>query len=339
MNPLFPFRTRALRGLAALAATTLLALAATDPARAEVVQLHQEGGTYVVPVLLNHKVIRSFTIDSGSADVSIPEEVFTLLIREGTVAQQDMLDTRRYRLADGSEQTSRRFLIRSLRVGNVELRDVVASVVPEGGELLLGQSFLSRLSSWSIDNDRHTLALNGSAKAAATESAEAAASVSAAGTQPRPAVAPPSVLLPSVALPSGDSEFLKAFAYLVTGSNDSSEIKVVDRAECIVEVRPKGSVPASGASTPEQAMLLHFNNVDRSRSEIRASTDPPPRVEVTLRGVAVAENPAYPGSKAEAVHTIVLQSAAYDRVRSAWSYIYSHGCRGLNWSSRSAGHP
>ncbi|HYC10371.1 MAG TPA: retropepsin-like aspartic protease, partial [Steroidobacteraceae bacterium] len=251
----------------------LVALGSSPFARAEVVQLHLEGGTYVVPVLLNHKVIRSFTIDSGSADVSIPEEVFTLLIREGTVAQQDMLDTRRYRLADGSEQTSRRFLVRSLRVGNVELRDVVASVVPEGGELLLGQSFLSRLSSWSIDNDRHTLALNGSAKAAATESAEATASVSPAGTLQRPAVT----------LPTGDSEFLKAFAYLVTGSDDSGEIKVVDRAECIVEVRPKGSAPATGASTPEHAMRLHFNNVDRSRSEIRASTDPPPRVEVTLR--------------------------------------------------------
>jgi len=318
----------ALRGLAGLAATALLALAGGDFALAEVVQLQLEGGTYVVPVLLNHKIIRSFTIDSGSADVSIPEEVFTLLIRSGTVAQQDLLDTRRYRLADGSEQTSRRFLIRSLRVGSVELRDVVASVVPEGGELLLGQSFLSRLSSWSIDNDRHTLALNGSAKGGATASTGVAAAVAPAGTEERPAVA----------LPSGDSEFLKALAYLVTGSEDASEIKVVNRAECIVEARPKSAALGAGARTPEQAMVLHFNNVDRSRSEIRTSSDAPPRVEVTLRGVAVAENPAHPGSKTEAVHTIVLPSAEYDHVRSAWSYIYSHGCRGLNWSSGSGEH-
>lgn len=306
----------------------LLALAGSHFARAEVVQLQLEGGTYVVPVLLNHKIIRSFTIDSGSADVSIPEEVFTLLIRSGTVAQQDLLDTRRYRLADGSEQTSRRFLIRSLRVGGVELRDVVASVVPEGGELLLGQSFLSRLSSWSIDNDRHTLALNGSARAAPTPTAAAAAAVSPAGTEQRPAVA----------LPSGDSELLKALAYLTTGSEDVAEIKVVDRAECIVEVRPKSGALAAGASAPDHAMLLHFNNIDRSRSEIRTTTDAPPRVEVTLRGVAVAEDPGHPESKAEAVHTMVLPTAEYDRVRSAWSYIYSHGCRGLNWSSRSGEH-
>jgi predicted aspartyl protease len=324
MSRLLP---HALWKIAGLAAAALLALGGSRIARAEVVQLQLEGGTYVVPVLLNHKVIRSFTIDSGSADVSIPEEVFTLLIRSGTVAQQDLLDTRRYRLADGSEQTSRRFLIRSLRVGNVELRDVVASVVPEGGELLLGQSFLSRLSSWSIDNDRHTLALNGSAKAAPTPTVAAAAVVSPADIEQRPAVA----------LASGDSEFLKAFAYLVTGSEDAGEIKVVDRAECIVAVPAKSPAVPAGAGVP--AMLLHFNNVDRSRSEIRAATDAPPRIEVTLRGVAVAENPGHPESKAEAVHTIVLPAADYDRVRSAWSYIYSHGCRGLNWSSHGAAHP
>ncbi|HXW74130.1 MAG TPA: retropepsin-like aspartic protease [Steroidobacteraceae bacterium] len=331
MSRLLP---HALRAIAGLAAATLVALGGSPCARAEVVQLQLEGGTYVVPVLLNHKIIRSFTIDSGSADVSIPEEVFTLLIRSGTVAQQDLLDTRRYRLADGSEQTSRRFLIRSLRVGNVELRDVVASVVPEGGELLLGQSFLSRLSSWSIDNDRHTLALNGSAKAAPTPTPTAAAAVdSPAGMEQRPGMEPRSV----GALPSGDSEFLKALAYLVTGRDDASEVKVVDRAECIVEVPPGSNALASGTSAP--ATLLHFNNVDRSRSEIRATTGAPPRVEVTLRGVAVAENPGHPESKAEAVHTLVLQTADYDRVRSAWSYIYSHGCRGLNWSSRGAAHP
>jgi len=313
------------RILAAFAATMLLALGGGRFAQAEVVQLSLEGGTYVVPVLLNHRVIRSFTIDSGSADVSIPEEVFTVLIREGTVAQGDLLDTRRYRLADGSEQTSRRFLLRSMRVGSVELHDVIASVVPAGGELLLGQSFLARLSSWSIDNDRHTLVLNGSPKPAAAPEV-AATAVSPAGLEPRPAI---------VLSSNNDSAFLKALAYLVTGSDDAGEIRIVDRAECIVEVEPKGS---AGGGPPGHGTVLHFNNVDRNRSEIRATTDVPPRVEVTLRGTAVAENPAHPESKAEAVHTIVLQNGEYERVRSAWSYIYSHGCRGLNWSSRSSEH-
>jgi gag-polyprotein putative aspartyl protease len=317
----------ALSGLAGIAARALLALLAVQVARAEVVQLRLEGGTYVVPVLLNYKVIRSFTIDSGSADVSIPEEVFSILIRSGTIAEGDLLDTRRYRLADGSEQTSRRFLVRSMRVGNLELHDVIASVVPTGGELLLGQSFLARLSSWSIDNDRHVLVLNGSPKppvAAVTESA--------ALSQPELEPSPP------VALPPGDSAFVKALAYLVTGSDDPAAIKVVNRAECIVEVRPRSSAGAAGANLPDRALQLHFNNVDRSRSDIRTTAQTPPGVQITLRGVAVAENPAQPQSKAEAEHTIVLPGGEYQRVQGAWSYIYSHGCRGLNWSSRGGEH-
>ncbi len=75
------------------------------------------------------------------------------------MSPQDFLDKRAYTLADGSRELSLRFRIRSLRVGNVELRDVIASVVPSEGSLLLGQSFLSRLKSWSIDNERQVLVI------------------------------------------------------------------------------------------------------------------------------------------------------------------------------------
>jgi len=68
-----------------------------------------------------------------------------------------------YRLADGSREISQRFRIRSLRVGKLEVRDVIASVGDSGGLLLLGQSFLSRLKSWSIDNERQALLITESA--------------------------------------------------------------------------------------------------------------------------------------------------------------------------------
>jgi hypothetical protein len=49
--------------------------------------------------------------------------------------------------------------MKSLRVGNLVLHDVVASITNEKGSLLLGQTFLSRLGNWSIDNNRHVLTL------------------------------------------------------------------------------------------------------------------------------------------------------------------------------------
>jgi clan AA aspartic protease (TIGR02281 family) len=132
-------------------------------AYSESIPLVHEHGTLQVPVLVNGKISLNFTIDSGATDVSIPTNVFYSLISAGTVSPQDFLDKRAYKLADGSTEYSQRFRIRSLRVGNLELRDVVASVVPPAGSLLLGQSFLSRLKSWSIDNEHQALLITESA--------------------------------------------------------------------------------------------------------------------------------------------------------------------------------
>jgi clan AA aspartic protease (TIGR02281 family) len=129
-------------------------------AQAESIPLIREHGTFVVPVVINDKMTLNFTIDSGASDVSIPADVFSTLTRTGTVTNSDFLDKQTYELADGSQQTSQRFRIRSLRIGSLELRGVIASVAPSAGTLLLGQSFLSRLKSWSIDNDRQLLVFN-----------------------------------------------------------------------------------------------------------------------------------------------------------------------------------
>ena len=132
-------------------------------AHSESIPLVHDRGALEVPVVINGTISLNFTIDSGASDVSIPENVFVSLTRTGTVSQQDFLGKRAYKLADGSTKVSQRFRIRSLRVGTLELRDVSASVVPSAGVLLLGQSFLSRLKSWSIDNERQVLLITPSA--------------------------------------------------------------------------------------------------------------------------------------------------------------------------------
>jgi len=144
---------------AALLATFL----SSGAVSAESIPLIRAQGTLLVPVLINGRISLDFTIDSGATDVAIPSNVMSSLIRAGTVSSQDFLDKRAYKLADGSAEISQRFRIRALRVGNLELRDVIASVVPSGGSLLLGQSFLSRLKSWSIDNERQALVITESA--------------------------------------------------------------------------------------------------------------------------------------------------------------------------------
>lgn len=121
--------------------------------------MKKDRGTYVVPVIVNNAITLDFTVDSGASDVTIPMDVVTTLIRAGTIREADFIGERTYVLADGSKVRSRTFRIRSLTVGDRTVENVIGSVAPTRGALLLGQSFLGRFKSWSIDNSRHALVL------------------------------------------------------------------------------------------------------------------------------------------------------------------------------------
>jgi predicted aspartyl protease len=126
---------------------------------AEIVPMVSDGGTFRVPVTINGQLTLKFVIDSGAADVSVPADVVMTLHRTGTLTDADFLGRQTYQLADGSTVPSQQFVIRSLKVGDQTLENVVGSVAPVAGSLLLGQSFLSRFNTWSIDNRRQALIL------------------------------------------------------------------------------------------------------------------------------------------------------------------------------------
>lgn len=124
-------------------------------------QLESQNGTFVVPVLINGVLTLKFTLDSGASDISVPSDVVSTLIRTGTISAADFIGEQTYILADGSRVKSPTFRLRTITVGGITLRNVLASVADTKGSLLLGQSFLSRIGSWSVDNVRHVLILNG----------------------------------------------------------------------------------------------------------------------------------------------------------------------------------
>lgn len=123
------------------------------------VPMKKDRGMYLVPVLINNAITLDFMVDSGASDVSIPEDVVTTLIRMGAIRDTDFTGERTYVLADGSKVQSKTFRIRSLKVGDHVLENVTGSGASTKGSLLLGQSFLGRFRSWSIDNSRHVLLL------------------------------------------------------------------------------------------------------------------------------------------------------------------------------------
>ena len=124
------------------------------------VPMISDRGTFKVPVTINRQLTLNFVVDSGAADVSIPADVFMTLVRTGTITDADFIDKQTYQLADGSTIPSQRFVIRTLKIGDKTLENVVGGIAPVAGSPLLGQSFLSRFKSWSIDNQRRALILN-----------------------------------------------------------------------------------------------------------------------------------------------------------------------------------
>jgi clan AA aspartic protease (TIGR02281 family) len=140
--------------------------AAGQPPSTASVPMKKDGGVYVVPVAVNGVVTVDCIVDSGASDMNIPADVFETLVRKGAIRESDFLGTRVYTLADGSSERGRLVRIKSLKVGNVVVNDVVASVGGDDSSGLLGQSFLGRFRSWSVNNSSHALVLVGPPSAA-----------------------------------------------------------------------------------------------------------------------------------------------------------------------------
>jgi clan AA aspartic protease (TIGR02281 family) len=120
------------------------------------VPLNRHGGIFTVSVVINGAMSLDFGVDSGAADVNIPQDVYSDLKRMGAVSDSDTTGYQTYKLADGRQQQALTFRIRSLKIGDTIIENVTASV---GGSPLLGQSFLKRFKSWSIDNGQERLVL------------------------------------------------------------------------------------------------------------------------------------------------------------------------------------
>jgi clan AA aspartic protease (TIGR02281 family) len=122
------------------------------------IRLQPYGGVFAVPVTINGAVSIPFVLDSGASEVRLPAEVVFTLLRTGTLSEGDFIGASTYVLANGSTLRSPRFRIREMRVGEHTVRNVTASVGPAvSSDALLGQSFLSNLPSWTLDNKRHVL--------------------------------------------------------------------------------------------------------------------------------------------------------------------------------------
>ncbi len=121
-------------------------------------------GVYKVPVKINGSLTLTFILDTGASEVNIPADVASTLLRTGAITQSDFLPGKFYQLADGSVLKNSRLNIREMDMNGIKIANVPASIGPAKGFPLLGQSFLGRLESWSLDNKKHELVIGGGAE-------------------------------------------------------------------------------------------------------------------------------------------------------------------------------
>jgi clan AA aspartic protease (TIGR02281 family) len=126
---------------------------------AEDIPLNKKGGVYEIPIEINGVITLNFVLDTGASEVNIPADVALTLYRAGTIKDADFLPGQTYRLADGSQVNSSRFVLRSLKMGQRRITNVAASIGNISSSLLLGQSFLEKLGAWGIDSQKQVLVL------------------------------------------------------------------------------------------------------------------------------------------------------------------------------------
>ena len=122
-------------------------------------QFHRMGGVFVLPTLLNGTAKSYFVVDSGAANVQIPQEVADELMRNGTLSQSDFLGDRGFVVADGRKLQQKTIRLRSIQVGSRTMDNVLAAIGAPHSQALLGQSLLRRLNWWKIDNVKNAIEL------------------------------------------------------------------------------------------------------------------------------------------------------------------------------------
>jgi clan AA aspartic protease (TIGR02281 family) len=126
------------------------------PTDAEIA-LETDAQGYTVPVRINGATTVKFIIDSGASVVVLPKDLVETLTKSGAIVAADVLGRDTYVTADGRRHHGTRLMLRQLDVGGHTVTNVAASVAPEHVEPLLGQSFLTKFRSWTLDNRRHVL--------------------------------------------------------------------------------------------------------------------------------------------------------------------------------------
>ena len=117
-----------------------------------VLRMEEESGVRYVWIEVNGIRLR-FIFDTGASSICLSPAEATVLYRQGTLVEEDILNTEYFQDATGKISAGTSINLREVKVGNIILNNVNALVVDNvEAPLLLGQSVLERIGTIQIDN-------------------------------------------------------------------------------------------------------------------------------------------------------------------------------------------
>jgi aspartyl protease family protein len=119
-------------------------LSNTDSKDSEVLVFEIENGVKYVWIEVNGIRLR-FIFDTGASDICISEAEAITLYKQGTLTEDDILETQSFQDATGTISNGTKIILREVKIGNQILENIEALVVSNfQAPLLLGQSALEK---------------------------------------------------------------------------------------------------------------------------------------------------------------------------------------------------
>lgn len=124
------------------------------------VEMRKENGVYLVPITVNDLNL-DFIFDTGASSISISAAEATVMIRQGKITEDDIVGQAQYSDANGYVSVGTVILLRTVKIGDIILKNVEASVVDNiQAPLLLGQSALAKFGKVTINYNDNTIEFN-----------------------------------------------------------------------------------------------------------------------------------------------------------------------------------
>ena len=121
------------------------------------IKMTEENGVRYVPMKINGQEL-NFIFDTGASSICISDLEAALLVKNGSLSQNDIIGQQGFIDATGRISIGTRINLKTVQIGNKELNNVEATIIENPrAECLLGQTVLSRFGQYTIDNQNNEI--------------------------------------------------------------------------------------------------------------------------------------------------------------------------------------